>query len=55
MILQKTMRVLGRQNQTESKEEFLELVEDVREAALARRPSRAAIIAIEIRGKRAQI
>jgi hypothetical protein len=38
-----------------SEEEFLELVEDAREAALARHPSRAAIIAAEIRERIAQI
>ena len=43
------------ESDTESEEEFPELVEDAREAALARRPSKAAIAAAEIRERRAQI
>ena len=43
------------ESDTESEEGFLDLVEDAREAALAKRPSRAAIIATEIRERRVQI
>ena len=43
------------ESDTESEEEFPELVEDAREAALAGRPSRAAIAAAEMRERRAQI
>jgi SWIM zinc finger len=43
------------ESETESEEEFPELVKDAREAALAGRPSRAAIAAAEIRERRAQI
>jgi hypothetical protein len=43
------------ESDTESEEEFPELIEDAREAALAERPSRAAIAAAEMRERRAQI
>ena len=43
------------ESDTESEKEFPELVKNTREAALARRPSRAAIAAAEIRERRAQI
>ena len=43
------------ESDTESEEEFPELVKDAREAALAGRPSRAAIAAAEMRERRAQI
>jgi hypothetical protein len=43
------------ESETESEEEFLELIKDARDAALAGRPSRAAIAAAEMRERRAQI